>query len=109
MENYCQENDIDPDDAYEYLDSIGFEDWCDSGADTIPCTDFGLDPLMELAVQYKEDMSPEQTLVLVNRIIDVTHMNGDLSSLFMKGGKKACDAISNGREKLPTNRIYGAI
>jgi hypothetical protein len=52
-------------------------------------------------------MSPEQNLVLVNRIIDVTHMNGDLSSLFMKGGKKACDAISNGREKLPTDRIYG--
>lgn len=107
-ETYCQENDIDPDDGYyDYLETIGFWQWVENGSDTTPCTDYGLDPLMELAVQYQEDMSPEQTLVLVNRIIDVTHMNGDLSSLFMKGGKRACDAISNGRGKLPTNKIYG--
>lgn len=102
----CEENGLEPDDYDEYLDNIGFTDWCDNGTDTLACSDFGLQPLMKLANSYKEDMSPEQVLVLINRIIDVTHANGDLSSLFIKGGKYACDKISNSRSKVTGDKIY---
>jgi len=106
-EEYCQENGLNPDEYYTYLENIGFIDWCDGGTDTIACTDYGLEPLMKLACEYTEGLSPEKTMILINRILDVVHRNGDLSSLFMQGGKSACDAISNGRGKLSKETYYG--
>jgi hypothetical protein len=82
-------------------------DWCDNGIDAPVLSDYALQPLMKLGNSYKEDMSPEQVLVLVNRIVDVCHTNGDLSSLFIKGGTRACDAISNGRSKVTGDKYYG--
>lgn len=105
---YCEENGLEPDDYYEYLDNIGFVDWCDSGADTPVFSDYGLEPLMKLASEYREDMSPEQVLVLINKIVDVVHCRGDLSSLFIKGGTSACDAISSGRDIMTNGgKFYG--
>ena len=106
-EEYCEENGLETDDYYEYLDSIGFVDWCDNGIDAPVLSDYALQPLMKLGNSYKEDMSPEQVLVLVNRIVDVCHTHGDLSSLFIKGGTRACDAISNGRSKVTGDKYYG--
>ena len=41
-------------------------------------------------------VTPEETLVILNKILDVTHMRDDLSELFMDGGAKALTRISNG-------------
>lgn len=96
---YAQEHGLDDDldGAYEYLESIGFIDWSDSGTDTPPYSDFGLDPICNAAATYNRDMTPEQVLVLINKIIDINHCKGDLSALFIKGGAKACHRISNGK------------
>jgi len=95
---YAQEHGLDDDwgGAYEYLESIGFIDWSDSGTDTPPYSDYGLEPIMDAAATYNSDMTPEQVLVLINKIIDINHCRGDLSALFIKGGADACDRISNG-------------
>lgn len=88
----CGEDDYNA--ASEYLDQIGFYDWAQlpDGSDAI--SDYGLKPIINLISQYDENMSPEECLVLVNKILDVYHTRGDLASAFIKGGSKSCYDVS---------------
>lgn len=59
-------------------------------------SDYGLQPIFNLISQYDENEStPEQTLVLINKILDVYHQRGDISSIFITGGSKALSQISD--------------
>ena len=59
-------------------------------------SDYGLYPLEEILVQYKEGMSPEEVIVLINKALDVSHPRGDLASAFIEGGSSTLSSISNG-------------
>lgn len=55
--------------------------------------------LFPILREYREDMTPEQVLILVNRLIQVSHPAGrfrDFSECFIEGGRKTCDSITNG-------------
>ena len=101
FKDYANENDIyyeDGEDFYNmehYLDSLGFYEWCVAPDGSQAYTDYGLKPLEKLIIQYNDNMTPEQTLVLVNKLLDVYHQRGDLSSMFIKGGKSSLTKISN--------------
>ena len=43
---------------------------------------------------YREGMTPEQTIVIINKALDCAHQRGDLSSIFIVGGSKTLSAIS---------------
>lgn len=58
-------------------------------------SDYGLRPLWDIIGEYREGMSAEQVLVLINKALDVYHQNGDLVSAFIKGGAEVADQISN--------------
>lgn len=58
-------------------------------------TDFALPELFNIINEYDDSMKPEQVIVLINRILDVTHEKGDLASMFIVGGQTTLDKISN--------------
>ena len=87
--------------ATEYLlDVLGFDEWAVMPDGSTALSDYGLEPLFEICAEYKDNMSPEETLVLINRALDVTHMRGDLSSIFIEGGAKTLSSISEDIERL---------
>lgn len=75
------------------LDNAGFYDWCmlPDGSDAL--SDYGLEPLMKLISELEECETPEQKIVVINKILDVIHTRGDLSSAFIEGGKNSLDQI----------------
>jgi len=87
-------------DGSEYLDSIGFYDWCKLPDGSDAWSDYGLEPLFKIINEYTPNSSAEEILVLINRCLDVVHCRGDLSSAFIQGGKKSCDYISNLKESI---------
>lgn len=87
---------VDLYDAYcQFLEDKGFWDWLVLPDGSGAYSDYGIRPLEELIVQYTEDSTPEQTIVLINKILDITHQRGDLASAFIEGGKSSLTKISN--------------
>lgn len=58
-------------------------------------SDFGLKPLEELGVEMANSDSPTEIIVLLNKILDVTHQRSDLAEIFIEGGSTSLDYITN--------------
>ena len=58
-------------------------------------SDYGIQPLEKLAVEIIKQSDPNQIIVTINKILDVTHQRSDLAELFIEGGSKSLDYISN--------------
>lgn len=106
-ENYKSEIGEDSDfiAAYEFLYQKGFDEWnkLPDGSDAM--SDYGIEPIEEYIDKYNESMNPEDILVLINKIMDVVHCRGDLSSMFIVGGRKTLSNISESL-KLNNKKIY---
>lgn len=93
----------------EWLDEIGYYDWSlmPDGSDAL--SDFGLEPIEKVIIEYNENLPPEKVLVLVNRILDIYHCRGDLSSIFIVGGRSSLNRIAEERKirkiYLPESKI----
>ena len=79
---------------YDIIGWCGYFDWCEAPDGSCGSSDYGLEPLEKIISEYDSNMPPEDVLVLINRILDVYHCNGDLASLFIEGGSRALSAIS---------------
>jgi hypothetical protein len=79
----------------DYLDSLGFYEWCSLPDGSDGWSDYGLQPIYKILNEYNYDTSPEDTLILINRVLDVYHCRGDLASAFIEGGSNSCNYISN--------------
>lgn len=75
--------------------NIGLYDWMEMPDGSEAWSDYGLEPIFNLIHQYNDDKTPEETIVLINKILDVYHQRGDLSSIFITGGRKTLSQISN--------------
>ena len=84
----------DYDEGSEWLDKKGLYDWMSMPDGSDAWSDFGIEPLCEIIKEYNDNLPPEKVLVLVNRALDVMHMRGDLSSIFIQGGSKILSKIS---------------
>ena len=84
----------DYEEAYEKLDEMGFYDWCRLPDGSDGWSDFGIDPIFKIFSEYEQNMEGYEKLILLNRILDVTHRRGDLASAFIEGGSKTCSEIS---------------
>lgn len=84
----------------EYLDKIGFYDWAVLPDGTWACSDYGFQQYDPILREYSSNLTAGQKLILLNRIIDIHHCRGNLSSAFIKGGAAACSAISNLNENI---------
>lgn len=79
----------------ELLYQIGITgDWMTLPDGTDAISDYGIEPIINILNEYDENLPPEKVLVLVNKILDVYHCRGDLSSIFVQGGSKSLSAIS---------------
>lgn len=82
--------------VFNLLDDIGLYEWMvmPDGSDAV--SDFGLEPICNILREYNDSKTPEEVLVLINRVLDIYHQRGDLSSIFIRGGSKTLSKISNG-------------
>lgn len=81
--------------AWEYLEHKGICDKMKLPDGSDAWSDYGLEPILKLIKEYNENLTPEQVLVLINKILDVTHARGDLASMFIEGGSKTLSMISS--------------
>lgn len=58
-------------------------------------SDYGLSPLLRLARELVNENNPDKIIVIINKIFDVAHQRSDLAELFIEGGSKSLDYISN--------------
>lgn len=58
-------------------------------------SDYATEPLENLCVELDIVKSPEEIIVVINKILDVTHQRSDIAELFIKGGSDSLDIISN--------------
>ena len=107
FENYKTENNLsDDDDAYDmFCDENGIYDKLKLPDGSDAWSDYGIEPLEELINQYNRNMKSEEVLVLINKILDVTHQRGDLASIFIEGGSKSLTKISYNENK-EVKKIY---
>ena len=61
----------------------------------IPVSDYGLKPLWELAEELVNSTSYEESLVIVDQMLNVIHQRGDLASLFVEGGIRSLAELSS--------------
>lgn len=95
---FYENEDEAPNDYYEcseYLDNLGFYDWCKLPDGSDAWSDFGLEPLWKIITSIKDDSTKGEKLVAINRCLDVIHCRGDLASMFIEGGRKSCYDISH--------------
>ena len=74
--------------AFEYLDNLGFYDWCKLPDNSDAWSDYGLKPIYTLIRQYNASMSPGEVLVLINRILDITIIEATLQAHLLKEALK---------------------
>lgn len=95
FEKYIEEfGEPDEDNSYDWMDKIGFYDWMSMPDGSDAWSDYGLPALERVICEYREDMTPEQTIVIINKALDCAHPRGDLSSIFIVGGSKTLLSIS---------------
>lgn len=86
----------------EYLDDVcHMEDYLptfSNGAWFL--SDFGLKPLFKLGERLIEQDKPEDIIITINKILDITHARSDLAEVFIEGGSKSLDNIA-GYERTP--------
>lgn len=58
-------------------------------------SDFGLKPLWELITKLVDTIKPEEKVVIMDQILNVTHQRGDLASYFIEGGQQSLTELSN--------------
>jgi hypothetical protein len=78
----------------DWLEEKGLYDWMQMPDGSDAWSDYGIEPLWEIIEEYDESLPPEKVLILVNRALDVAHCRGDLSSIFIQGGRNTLSKIS---------------
>lgn len=81
--------------ASEELEKLGFYDWAILPDGSDAWSDYGLEPMYKLLKELEESDTPEQKIVVINKIMNVVHQRGDLASAFIQGGYKSLTDISS--------------
>ena len=81
--------------ACQYLEDNGYFNKMTLPDGSSAWSDYGIQPLEEIILEYNDSLEPEKVLVLINRALDVTHQRGDLASAFIEGGYGTLTSISN--------------
>lgn len=79
---------------FKILCGIGLYSWMKLTDGSTAVSDFAIKPILDILSEYNEDTSAEDAFVIVNKCLDITHQRGDLSLIFIQGGRKTLDEIS---------------
>ena len=58
-------------------------------------SDYGMKPLAKLAIELINQTNPNEIIVTINKMLDVSHQRSDLSELFIEGGGGSLDMMTN--------------
>jgi len=82
---------------YEFLDEVYKIDnvvpFFNNGQPVL--TDYGLQPLLDLSEILITQDDPGEIIITINKMLDISHQRSDLAELFIEGGSKSLDFISN--------------
>ena len=98
-DNFGEEIEPNYESCSDWLEEQGLYDWMEMPDGHFAVTDYGTGPLFKIIKEYNEDLPPEKVLVLVNRALDVYHMQGPICSIFIQGGTKSLDKIAEHTQK----------
>jgi len=56
-------------------------------------SDYGLEPLVDLAIKLTDTTESKETIMLIDRVLNVVHQRSDLASMFIQGGRMALDEL----------------
>ena len=87
-ESYIQESED------EFNTQEDFFDWVVDKNGTSYVSDYGLEPLQKLLYELKLKKTPEERLVVIDKMLNVSHQRSDLASWFVEGGSKALSNLS---------------
>ena len=85
---------VDYESGYEALEAEGFYDWCSLPDGSDGWSDYGIGPIFKELSYFKPGMPAGDLLVLINRVLHISHCRGDLASAFIEGGSESCSSIS---------------
>jgi hypothetical protein len=57
-------------------------------------SDYGLEPLMKLLVKLLRSTTPEEKLLVIDRMLNVVHQRSDIAEWFVEGGSQALSQLS---------------
>ncbi|MFW6272390.1 MAG: hypothetical protein ACOC2U_01255 [bacterium] len=98
IENYdLTEDDFWGNDNFDFGDFIGDK-----------TSDYGLNPLLNLVDKLRKTNDYEKKLPILDKMLNVVHMNSDLASLFIQGGSSSLNKISgySDKEDLGQTQVY---
>lgn len=58
-------------------------------------SDYATAPLEKLAIELDDKQTPEEIIVVISKILDVSHQRSDIAEIFIQGGSKSLEFISN--------------
>lgn len=108
-------------DIFRLLDMVGLYDWMQMPDGSDAWSDYGLRPLFEILGEYDDNKTPEETLVIINKALDITHQRGDMPSIFIEGGSRTLTQITHStyltesylmdweKEEIEDNSVNGTI
>lgn len=89
---------------WTFMEEIGLFDFMQMPDGSDAWSDFGIEPLWKVVMQYEDGMTPEHTIVIINKALDIAHPRGDIASMFITGGSKSLTSISYGGVAEKKNR-----
>jgi hypothetical protein len=93
-DHFGEEVEPDYESCEKWLEEKGIYDWMEMPDGHFAVTDYGTEPLFKIIKEYNENLPPEKVLVLVNRALDVYHMQGPICSIFIQGGTSSLNKIA---------------
>lgn len=89
---------------WTFMEDIGLYDFMEMPDGSDAWSDYGIGPLWKVVNEYDDDMTPEQTIVIINKALDIAHPRGDIASMFITGGSRSLTSISYGGVAEKKNR-----
>jgi hypothetical protein len=81
------------DDIIEDGEVEKFVDWAVDYPGGWRISDYGLEPLMKFAMELLEGPSVDDMLVIIDKMLNVTHQRSDMASWFVEGGTRTLNRL----------------
>jgi hypothetical protein len=70
-------------------------------------SDYGLRPLMKLLYKLLNSDEPEETLTIIDKMLNVIHQRSDIAAWFVQGGSNSLDKLSGYYDETGDSKISG--
>jgi len=97
-DEYAEDMELDPISQEEY-DSDIEEYMYNEAHGNICISDYAMEPLIQDCLDLSNATTPEEKVLILDRMINRIHMRGNLAALFVEGGVQSLDHLSESPEE----------